>query len=226
VLDVPCGGVALPGLRPDPELDYVAADLSRVMLGRAPPMPSVLGIHWIEFAEADVESLPFEERSFDLIVTTRASTASRTRPRRSRRWRGCCGRGGELLGTWVIKRTGDDRSWCGDLSQLAAVAVDYEPSFRKKLTQAQIARTYNNHLQQPRRVVQTGGGPRGESSSATAAGRSPTQKGLRAPKSRPTTSADTRRRLRGPRDETRFDLRAASGPDGERSTSNRLWRVT
>jgi ubiquinone/menaquinone biosynthesis C-methylase UbiE len=26
------------------------------------------GIHWIEFAEADAEALPFEDNSFDLVV--------------------------------------------------------------------------------------------------------------------------------------------------------------
>ena len=69
VLDIPCGGgVAFRGLRPDQELDYVAADLSPVMLRRARAEADRRGIHWIEFVEADVEALPFEDRSFDLVV--------------------------------------------------------------------------------------------------------------------------------------------------------------
>ena len=75
VLDVPCGeGVSFRGLRPEQELDYVAADLSPVMLRRARAEADRRGIHWIEFVEADVEGPP-----------TRAFTASLTRPRRSRR---------------------------------------------------------------------------------------------------------------------------------------------
>ncbi len=64
VLDIPCGGgVAFRGLRPERELRYVAADLSPVMLRRARAEADRRGIHWIEFAEADVEALPFEDRA-------------------------------------------------------------------------------------------------------------------------------------------------------------------
>lgn len=107
VLDIPCGGgVAFRGLRPGPELHYVAADLSPVMLRRARAEAERRGIHWIEFVEADVETLPFEDRSFDLVVTYTglhcfpdpvaaiAEVARVLRP------------GGELRGTSVIKRTG------------------------------------------------------------------------------------------------------------------------
>jgi SAM-dependent methyltransferase len=70
VLDIPCGGgVAFRGLRSSQRLRYVAADLSPVMLGRARAEADRRGIHWIEFAEADVEALPFEDRTFDLCVS-------------------------------------------------------------------------------------------------------------------------------------------------------------
>jgi ubiquinone/menaquinone biosynthesis C-methylase UbiE len=107
VLDIPCGGgVAFRGLRPEQELDYVAADLSPLMLRRARAEADRRGIHWIEFVEADVEALPFDERSFDLCITytglhcfpnPAVAIAEMVRVLRP---------GGELRGTSVIKRTG------------------------------------------------------------------------------------------------------------------------
>jgi SAM-dependent methyltransferase len=107
VLDLPCGGgVAFRGLRREQELHYVAADVSPVMLRRARAEADRRGLGWIEFAEADVEALPFEDRSFDLVVTytglhcfpdPSAAIAEMSRVLRP---------GGELRGTSVIKRTG------------------------------------------------------------------------------------------------------------------------
>ena len=107
VLDIPCGGgVAFRGLRPERELDYVAADLSPVMLRRARAEADRRGLHWIALAEADVESLLFEDRSFDLVVTYTglhcfpdppAAIVEMTRVLRP---------GGELRGTSVVKRAG------------------------------------------------------------------------------------------------------------------------
>jgi SAM-dependent methyltransferase len=71
VLDIPCGGgVAFRGLRPAREVRYVAADLSGVMLRRARSEAARRGVeHQVEFVEADVEALPFEDATFDLCVT-------------------------------------------------------------------------------------------------------------------------------------------------------------
>jgi ubiquinone/menaquinone biosynthesis C-methylase UbiE len=70
ILDIPCGGgVAFRGLRTEQNLRYVAADLSPVMLERARAEARRRGIHWIEFAEADVEALPFEDGTFELCLT-------------------------------------------------------------------------------------------------------------------------------------------------------------
>lgn len=70
ILDIPCGGgVAFRGLRPGQRLRYVAADISPVMLQRARAEAERRGLDWIEFAEADVEALPFENGAFDLCLT-------------------------------------------------------------------------------------------------------------------------------------------------------------
>ena len=122
VLDIPCGGgVAFRGLRPEQELDYVAADLSPVMLRRARAEADRRGIHWIEFTEADVEALPFEDSSFDLVASytglhcfpdPSTAIAEMTRVLRP---------GGELRGTSVIKRAGLRQDAFVRLMQLGGV---------------------------------------------------------------------------------------------------------
>jgi ubiquinone/menaquinone biosynthesis C-methylase UbiE len=122
VLDIPCGGgVAFRGLQPARRLRYVAADLSPVMLGRAHAEAERRGIDWIEFAEADVESLPFEDGSFDLCVSftglhcfpnPAAAIAEMARVLRP---------GGELRGTAVIKRAGARQDAFVRLMQLGGV---------------------------------------------------------------------------------------------------------
>ena len=107
VLDIPCGGgVAFRGLRPERELDYVAADLSPVMLRRARAAADSRGIHWIEFVEADVEALPFEDRSFELVVTYTGLHCFPDPPAAIVEMARVLRPGGELRGTSVIKRTG------------------------------------------------------------------------------------------------------------------------
>jgi SAM-dependent methyltransferase len=70
ILDVPCGGgLAFRGLRPAQRLRYVAADLSPVMLARAREEAERRSLDDIEFVEADVEALPFDDGTFDLCVT-------------------------------------------------------------------------------------------------------------------------------------------------------------
>jgi SAM-dependent methyltransferase len=95
MLDIPCGGgVAFRGLRPEREPHYVAADLWPVTLRRAQSEAGRRGIHWIEFVDADVQALPFEDRSFDLVITDTGLHCFPARPRRSQRWRACCARAG------------------------------------------------------------------------------------------------------------------------------------
>lgn len=108
VLDIPCGGgLAFRGLEPGQDVRYVAADLSKVMLVRAHKEARRRGVEEIvEFEEADVEALPFEDSSFDLCITYNglhcfgdpatalAEMARVLRP------------GGELRGTSVVSGTG------------------------------------------------------------------------------------------------------------------------
>ncbi len=122
VLDIPCGGgVAFRGLRPDRPLRYVAADLSPVMLRRARAEAERRGIDWIEFHEADVEALPFEDGSFDLCVSytglhcfpdPAAAIAEMARVVRP---------GGELRGTAVIRRAGMRQDGFVRLMQMGGV---------------------------------------------------------------------------------------------------------
>ncbi|UUZ60814.1 class I SAM-dependent methyltransferase [Nocardioides sp. B-3] len=71
VLDVPVGGgVALRGLRPGGNVDYVAADISQAMLDRALDVARRRGVEGrVTTAIADVGALPFEDESFDLVVS-------------------------------------------------------------------------------------------------------------------------------------------------------------
>lgn len=107
VLDIPCGGgVAFRGLRSEQELDYVAADLSPVMLRRAHAEADRRGIRWMEFVEADVEALPFEDRSFDLVLTYTGLHCFPDPPAAIAEMARVLRAGGELRGTSVIRRTG------------------------------------------------------------------------------------------------------------------------
>ena len=71
VLDIPCGGgFALRVLRPGQPLRYVAADISPHMLQRAREVARRMRAQdAIEFVEADVTALQFDDASFDLCVT-------------------------------------------------------------------------------------------------------------------------------------------------------------
>ncbi|MCK9248684.1 MAG: methyltransferase domain-containing protein [Solirubrobacteraceae bacterium] len=69
VLDVPCGGgVALRGLRPGQDVDYVAADLSPTMLARAEAMARRRGVaDRVRLEQVDIAALPFDDGAFDLV---------------------------------------------------------------------------------------------------------------------------------------------------------------
>lgn len=70
ILDIPCGGgVALRGLRPGQDVRYVAADISDAMLDRTRDAARERGLEQVEYRNADVEDLPFDDATFDLLVT-------------------------------------------------------------------------------------------------------------------------------------------------------------
>ena len=71
VLDIPCGGgFAFRGLSPGQPVRYVAADISPYMLQLARREANRREVHdAIEFIEADMTALRFDDASFDLCVT-------------------------------------------------------------------------------------------------------------------------------------------------------------
>lgn len=71
VLDIPCGGgVALRGLKPGQDVEYVAADIAQTMLDRTMRAAEERGVaDQVTPRLADVGDLPFADDSFDLVVT-------------------------------------------------------------------------------------------------------------------------------------------------------------
>ncbi len=71
VLDIPCGGgVALRGLRPGQGVDYLAADIAEAMLARTRDAARRRRVSdQVTTRIADVGDLPFEDGSFDLVVS-------------------------------------------------------------------------------------------------------------------------------------------------------------
>lgn len=71
ILDIPCGGgVALRGLRPGQGVEYVAADISATMLDRTRRAAEKRGVaDQLVTQVADVGALPFDDGSFDLVVS-------------------------------------------------------------------------------------------------------------------------------------------------------------
>src|SRR5882757_972380 len=76
------------------------------MLRRARAEADRRGIHWIEFAEADVEATPFDDRRFDLVVTYTGLHCFPDPPTAITELARVLRPGGELRGTSVIKRAG------------------------------------------------------------------------------------------------------------------------
>ncbi|HEV2370660.1 MAG TPA: class I SAM-dependent methyltransferase [Streptosporangiaceae bacterium] len=70
VLDVPSGGgVVLLGLKPENPLSYVAADISPIMLERVRAEAGRRGLDYVSTEQADAGKLPFDDGSFDVVVS-------------------------------------------------------------------------------------------------------------------------------------------------------------
>ena len=71
VLDVPCGGgVAVRALRPGQGVHYAAVDISQKMLDRTSRVAAEHDVaDQVTTRLADVEALPYDDRSFDLVVS-------------------------------------------------------------------------------------------------------------------------------------------------------------
>ncbi|MDT5172763.1 MAG: hypothetical protein QOG37_14 [Mycobacterium sp.] len=107
VLDVPCGGgVALRGLRPSQSLRYVAADLSAEMLARAHTRATGLGRDDIEFVEADIERMPFDDNEFDLCVSFNGLHCLPDPAAAVREIARCVKPGGRLVGDALVRGAG------------------------------------------------------------------------------------------------------------------------
>ncbi len=107
ILDVPCGGgLAFRGLRTNQDVRYVAADLSKVMLERARREAARRGVDGIEFTEADVESLPFEDASFDLCISYNSLHCFPDPPAALAEMARVLRPGGKLRGTSVVTGSG------------------------------------------------------------------------------------------------------------------------
>jgi SAM-dependent methyltransferase len=107
VLDIPCGGgPALRGLRQGQHVRYVAADISPDMLTRTRRQASALGRDDIEFAEADIERMPFGDGEFDLCLCFNGLHCLPYPAAAVREIARCLTPGGRLVGDAVVRGAG------------------------------------------------------------------------------------------------------------------------
>jgi SAM-dependent methyltransferase len=70
ILDLPTGGgVCLLGLAPETPVQLTAADISEDMLRRVRERADAAGLGQVDTVAADATALPFDDESFDLVVT-------------------------------------------------------------------------------------------------------------------------------------------------------------
>jgi SAM-dependent methyltransferase len=107
VLDVPCGGgLALRGMRSDQRVRYVGADISSDMLTRARRRAAALGRYDIEFIEADIVRMPFDDNEFDLCVSFNGLHCLPDPAAAVREIARCLKPGGRLVGDSVVRGAG------------------------------------------------------------------------------------------------------------------------
>ena len=107
VLDIPCGGgLAFRGLREGQQVRYVAADISPDMLVRARRRASAMGREGVEFAEADIERMPFSDGEFDLCLCFNGLHCLPDPAAAVREIARCLAPGGRLIGDTVVRGAG------------------------------------------------------------------------------------------------------------------------
>jgi SAM-dependent methyltransferase len=107
VLDVPCGGgLALRGLREGQQVRYAAADISPDMLARARRRASALGRTDVEFAEADIERMPFGDNEFDFCMCFNGLHCMPDPAAAVREIARCMAPDGRLVGDAVVRGAG------------------------------------------------------------------------------------------------------------------------
>ena len=103
ILDVPCGGgVALRALRPDQDVRYLGVDVSEKMLARAQRRAKRRSLGQVEFAVADMRSLPFGDGEADLVVCYSGLHMLEDPERAVGELARCLKPGGELVGTTFL----------------------------------------------------------------------------------------------------------------------------
>jgi SAM-dependent methyltransferase len=107
VLDIPCGGgLALRGLRSGQQVRYVAADISPDMLSRARRQARAIDRDDIEFAETDIEHMPFADGEFDLCVSFNGLHCLPDPAAAIREITRCLAMEGRLVGDAVVRGAG------------------------------------------------------------------------------------------------------------------------
>ncbi|WP_139982660.1 class I SAM-dependent methyltransferase [Nocardioides litoris] len=108
VLDVPCGGgVALRGVGRGQGLEYVAADIAQAMLDRTERAARRRGVaDQVQTRLADVGDLPFDDGSFDMVVTFTGLHCFPDPARAVVEMTRVLAPGGVLLGSAVLNDTG------------------------------------------------------------------------------------------------------------------------
>ncbi|KUH82331.1 MULTISPECIES: class I SAM-dependent methyltransferase [unclassified Mycobacterium] len=107
VLDIPCGGgLALRELCANQRLRYVAADISPAMLDRARHRAAAMGHDAIEFIEADIERMPFDDKEFDVCLCFNGLHCLPDPPSAVQEITRCLKQGGRLVGDTVIRGAG------------------------------------------------------------------------------------------------------------------------
>jgi SAM-dependent methyltransferase len=106
IVDAPCGsGVALRALREGQRVRYLGYDLAPEMLRRARRRARKMRLDQVEFAEADVESLPLDGRSADLFLSYSGLHCLPDPAAAMGEAARCLRPGGRLVGSTIVRGT-------------------------------------------------------------------------------------------------------------------------